>query len=190
MHNFQPVLTPITAAPSTQPPRPNQLIAQQASPIVVGESSATVPTPNERLQEKQSAVDDDCRSNGGESTISSCSDERFSVLSDHGTREAAGTSKKSDVIAPAPDYIPLRTANVIVPIGPHGGGSTSKHKGALNIATDSTIADNNASNSNKRKRENCASTYNFNQSRYESTREYGGTPWKEIGKIYSVGSIG
>jgi len=37
---------------------------------------------------------------------------------------------------------------------------------------------------NKRKRENRACTYNFNQTRNELTQQYGGTPWKPMDKIY------
>lgn len=43
---------------------------------------------------------------------------------------------------------------------------------------------------NKRKRDNRACTYNFNQTRHELTQEFGGTPWKPVDKIYSAGLIG
>lgn len=43
---------------------------------------------------------------------------------------------------------------------------------------------------NKRKRENRACTYNFNQTRNELTQQYGGTPWKPKDKIYSAGLVG
>lgn len=177
MHNFQPALTPIMATPQQQ-----AILQAPPSPAIVShEEAAIVPIPSDQVQDK-AMVDDDCRSNGGDSTVSSSSDDRFSVVSDRGTREQVEGPKKS---APAPAYIPLRTTNIIVPIGPHGGAS--KQKGTLSIATDPT--ENNA-NTNKRKRDNCASTYNFNQSRYELTREYGGTPWKPAEKNYSFGIVG
>lgn len=186
MHNFQPVhiATPILTASSPQQ-QSNQHPVQASPVVVTGQRSTVVLVSNEQLQDKH-PVDDDCRSNGGDSSISSSSDDRFSVLSDRGPRGRADSSKKSDV-APAPDYIPLRTTNVTVPIGPHGGNQ--KQKGVLNVTTDSSNIENNG-NTNKRKRENCASTYNFNQSRYELTREYGGTPWKPVGKIYSAALVG
>lgn len=42
----------------------------------------------------------------------------------------------------------------------------------------------------KRKRENRASTYDFNTFRHEYTKDFGGTPWKTDEKIYSFGLRG
>uniref|UniRef100_A0A915IMP7 polynucleotide adenylyltransferase n=1 Tax=Romanomermis culicivorax TaxID=13658 RepID=A0A915IMP7_ROMCU len=57
---------------------------------------------------------------------------------------------------------------------------------AANLESDSL----NSAASSKRKRDNRASTYDFNSLHYDYTKEFGGTPWKAKDKSYSMGLRG